>query len=165
MYRTYRGTLALTGLLGATLALTGTAWAGRVSRGSDPGFELHRIVSLFQGGTSEAIAPSETQPSQPIQGETLLFGMSNVFPEGVRVVTFRPGAGSRQLQAGVDFTFTAQVVTPEGTTGSFTNVVLRFPADRVALIQDAQLQITIQPQLGPGPTGDVIEGVTLRSPR
>lgn len=139
------------------------ARAGRVTRGDDPGFELVRIISQFQGRTSEAIAPWELIPTQPIQGETLLIGFSNVFPEGVKVETFRPAEGWKEV-APANFTFKPVVVTPEGSTGAFSAVVLRFAADKVALIQNAWVQITIQPMPGPGPRGDVIERVFLRAP-
>jgi hypothetical protein len=164
MARLFDRTLALVGLIGAAGAATVPAWAGRVAQGSDPGFELTRIVSQFRGGTSEAIAPAETNPSQPVAGETLLFGMSNVFPEAVRITTSRSGQGTRQLQPGTDFTFQATVVTPDGSQGSFSNVAIRFSADKVALIQNATVQITIQPQPGPSLAGDVIEAVQLRAP-
>ena len=139
------------------------AWAGRVYRGVDGAFELARITSAYRGGTTEVIAPAEITPSQPIQGETLLFGYSNLFPESVKIETFRTSQGWRTLQP-ADFTFKATVVTPEGTQGSFTAVVIRFAADKVALIQNAFVRITIQPMPGPTNFGDVVEGVILRAP-
>lgn len=165
MTRQFTRAAALVGVAGGLVAAALPAWAGRVAQGRDPGFELTRIVSQYQGGTSEAISPAETVPSVPVQGETILFGQSNVFPEGVRVVVTRAGQAARQLQPGVDFTFKATVVTPDGTPGAFSTVAIRFAADKVALVQNAQVDVTIQPQPGPGPTGDVIERVYLRAPR
>jgi hypothetical protein len=165
MTRRFARVAAVAGVaLGLTAAVV-PAWAGRVAQGRDPGFELTRIVSQYQGGTSEAISPGETIPTMPIQGETILFGQSNVFPEGVQITTFRPGEGTRRLRSGVDFFFKATVVTPDNVPGAFTTVAIHFPAAKVALIQNAQVDITIQPQPGPGPTGDVIERVLLRGPR
>jgi hypothetical protein len=137
------------------------ASAGRVTRGADAGFELHRIISQYQGRTSEAIAPWESVPTQPIQGETFLIGFSMVFPEGVKVETWRPLEGWKEV-APADYTFKATVVTPEGSQGSYTSSVIRFAADKVSLIQNAWVQITIQPMPGPGSPGDVVERVLLR---
>lgn len=162
MRHDYRRISALAGVIGALALIAGPASAGRVARGEDPGFELHRIVSQYLGRTSEAIAPWETVPTQPIQGETFLFGFSNAFPEGVKVETWRAGQGWREI-APADYTFRAEVVTPEGSQGSYVSTVIRFAPDKVALIQNAWVQITILPMPGPGPRGDVIERVFLRA--
>lgn len=134
------------------------AWAGRVTRGNDAGFELSRIVSQFRGRTSEVISPGETEPTQPIAGETLLIGTSNVFPESVKVETFRQGQGWRTLSS-ADFSFT---VTPVTQSGVISTVAIRFSANKVALIQNAFVRLTIQPFPGPGSFGDVLEGVFLQ---
>jgi hypothetical protein len=165
MKHRYRRTLGLAGLAAVLLTAIAPVWAGRVERGNDPGFELTRIISAFRGRTSEAIAPWETVPSQPIQGETLLLGQSNAFPEGVKVETFRSSQGWRTLVSGTDFTFKATVATPEGGQGAFSTVAIRFTADKVALIQDAVVRVTIQPMPPVDANWDVIESVTLRSPR
>lgn len=138
------------------------ASAGRVTRGADPGFELHRIVSQYQTRTSESIAPWELVPTQPIGGETLLFGFSTVFPEGVKVETWRPLEGWKEV-APANYTFKGNVVTPEGSQGAYTECVIRFAADKVATIQNAWVQITVLPMPGPGPQGDVVEQVFLRA--
>jgi hypothetical protein len=57
MNPTRRWSAALAGMGLALLADMGPAWAGRVYRGDDPAFEITRIVSQFQGKTTEAIAP------------------------------------------------------------------------------------------------------------
>jgi hypothetical protein len=155
--------LTLVAVGAALLATSVTAWAGRVARGNDPGFELCRIVSAYQGKTSETIGPVEQRPNQPIQGETFLIGTSTIFPEGAKVETFRSAQGWRVLQP-TDYTFSQTVITPEGSTGALTSVVIRFAADKVALIQNAFVRITILPMPGPQPTGDTVEGVFLRAP-
>jgi hypothetical protein len=148
----------LVGTLSILWTVATPAWAGRVSRGTDAGFELNRIVSQFRGRTSEAIAPGETEPSQPIAGETLLIGTSNVFPESVKVETFRSNEGWRTVSP-ANFSFT---VTPVSQSGVISTVAIRFPANRVALIQNAFVRVTIQPFPGPGSFGDTLEGVFLR---
>jgi hypothetical protein len=158
----WNATLAGLGLLLGVA--TSPAQAGRVVSATDPGFELTRIVSQFRGGTSEAIAPWETQPGQPIQGETVLFGQSNVFPESVRIQVSRDGGRTYRTLQPQDFTFTPTVVTPEGRPGSFSTLAIRFGADKVALIQNALVRITIQPMPGGDSTGDLVEAVLLRSP-
>jgi hypothetical protein len=157
-YRWIVGALAAFGVLALGAA---PASAGRVARGNDPGFELHRIVSQYQTRTSESIAPWELVATQPIQGETLLFGFSTIFPEGVKVETWRPLEGWKEV-APANYTFKANVVTPEGSQGAYTETVIRFAADKVSLIQNAWVQITILPMPGPGAQGDVIEQVLLR---
>jgi hypothetical protein len=156
-----RRIVSMVGTFSVLCAAATPAWAGRVTRGSDPGFELTRIVSQFRGRTSEVIAPGETEPSQPIAGETLLIGTSNVFPEGVKLETFRQGEGWRTLTP-ADYSFTATLVTPDGASGLVAAVVVRVPAAKVARIQNAFVRITIQPFPGPGLQGDVLEGVFLR---
>jgi hypothetical protein len=165
MNRTWRWSVALAGIGLALSAALGPAWAGRVYRGDDTAFELNRVVSQFQGRTTEAIAPWELAPTQPIQGETLIFGMSNLFPESIKIQTStNNGRTFTDLQPS-DFTFHATVVTPEGTQGSFTAIVIRFAADKVSLIQNKYVLFTIQPMPGPGNHGDVIEALILRAPR
>jgi len=163
MKQTLGAHMALVVVSGVLIATAPTAWAGRVARGNDPGFELCRIVSAYLGKTSETIAPAETRPTQPIQGETFLIGTSTVFPEGVKVETWRATQGWRELSP-ADFTFKQTVVTPEGSQGVLANVVIRFAADKVSLIQNSFVRITILPMPGPQPTGDTVEGVFLRSP-
>jgi hypothetical protein len=104
-------------------------------------------------------------PTQPIQGETLVFGMANVFPEGIKVETSTDNGRTFQEVPVANYTFKPTVVTPDGTQGSYTCVVVRFAADKVSLIQNKFVRFTIQPMPGPGPTGDVIEAVFLRAPR
>jgi hypothetical protein len=152
-------------LAGVGLALAVVAvptWAGRLHSTKDTGFEIHRIVSQYQGGTSETIAAAETIPTAPIAGETLFFGSANRFPEFGEVLTYRPGQGWRKLDPG-SFSFKADVVTTEPGRGAVTTVVFRFNADQVRLIQNAFVQFRVQPQ-PPGPFGDNIEGLTLRGP-
>jgi hypothetical protein len=158
-----RWAAALAAAAGVLALATAPALAGRVVRGDDAGFELTRIVSQYQGKTSETIAPWELVPLAPIQGETLLFGSSNIFPEGVKVETWRASEGWKEV-APANYTFKAAVVTPEGTQGAYTSTVIRFAADKVSLIQNAWVQITIQPMPGPDPRGDVLERVFLRAP-
>jgi hypothetical protein len=157
-----RWVATIAGVAGVLALTVAPACAGRVTRGDDPGFELNRIVSQYLGRTSEAIAPWETVPSQPILGETFLFGFSNAFPEGVKVETWRVNEGWKEV-APAEYTFKAEVVTPEGSQGSYVSTVIRFAADKVSLIQNAWVQVTIQPMPGPGPQGDVIEQVFLRA--
>src|SRR5215212_8328040 len=107
-----RGLAGLAGALGVLTMGTAPAFAGRVTRGDDAGYEIHRIVSQYQGGASESIAPWEAIPLQPIQGETLLVGFSNLFPEGVKVETWRIGEGWKEI-APANYTFKTTVVTPE----------------------------------------------------
>jgi hypothetical protein len=165
MKRTRRWSVALAGIGLAVGAAMTPAWVGRVYRGDDAAFELNRIVSQFQGRTTEAIAPWELVPTQPIQGETLIFGMCNVFPESIKIQTSTNNGHTLQDLQPADFTFKATVVTPEGTQGSFTAVVIRFSAEKVALIQNKYVLFTIQPMPGPGTHGDVIEALILRAPR
>jgi hypothetical protein len=151
------------GIVGTLCAVTAVAWAGRIARGGDAGFELCRVVSAYRGRTSETIAPGETRPTQPVTGETILIGTSTVFPESVRIETFRDGQGWRQLQPS-DFAVRLVELTPEVSHGVLSAVVIRFAPEKVALVQNAFVRITIFPFPGPDPVGDVVEGVFLRSP-
>lgn len=138
------------------------AQAGRIHSRGDTAFEFSRIISQYQGGTTETIAAGETTPSAPIAGETLIKGYSNRFPEFAEVWTWRSNEGWKKLDAN-SFTFNTEVVTPPGSSGALTSVVFRFSPGQVRLIQNAYVYFQLRPQ-PPGPFGDVVEALWLRGP-
>jgi hypothetical protein len=159
-----RWKIPLASLSAALVVLTAPVWAGRTASTQDAGFEFARIVSEFRGGASETIAPAETEPTLPIQGETLIYGTSNLFPEFGRVSVWN---GFRYVELDPDsYTFNADVMGARGQEPPFASasyVVFRFPPETVRRIQNRFVLFEIFP-IPPGPHGDTIEGLFLRSP-
>jgi hypothetical protein len=157
----YRNVIIRVAGVALALGLGIPVWAGRIHRAGDTAYEISRIVSQYQGGTTETIGANETVPSAPIGGETAFFGWANRFPEFGEVSTFRPGEGWRKLDPS-QFSFKAEPVSSGAGSGLLVSVVFRFSASQVALIQNAFVQFRVQPQ-PPGPFGDNLEGLALRA--
>ena len=115
----------------------------------------------------ETIAPWETEPALPVEGEALFYGTSNLFPEFGKVFVWN---GERYVELDPSsFTFKADVmqVGPDPSLPAFasaSHVVFRFPADKVNLIQNRFVLFQIFPMPSTTSPGDTVEGLFVRRP-
>ncbi len=159
-----RHTVRYLTILAAAALTCAAVRAERVTKATDMSFELHRIVSLNAGGTSESIGPGESEPRSPIFGPTTFYGTGLRFAQSMAASVW-DGKQWRPTPA----TLTMEVIPGTGTgdgNPAIFSVVIRFTAGQAAAIYNRWVLFQLFDPVvfvpGAGPANDTVEMVFVR---